>query len=113
MKDYEILLWLKNIQPESDEQQRLLDALERTYYRVTKEPTVDEELEDFLSAYTRESMIDKPSGELYEEYLDYCTDYDLPEVSHAVLTKAASQVHKLKVRVAWISGKSVRVFKKF
>ena len=110
MKDYEIILWLKSVMPESDKQKKSLEAAERAFYKAS-DYFDNEELNDFLEAYDRSDLIGKPSGELYEEYLEYCNDYDLTEVTHSTLTRFVTHKFNLKVVVGKVNNKSVRVYK--
>ncbi len=110
MKDYEIILWLKSLKPESEEQGKAIEAMERAFYKALN-VTPNEDIDDFLEGYEKTDLINKASGELYEEYLEYCTDFDANEVSHSLLTKIVMQKYKLRVVVAKVNKKSVRVFR--
>lgn len=110
MKDYQIVQWLRQLKPESEEQRRAIESAERAFYRSLN-LTPNDDVNDFLEAYDRTDLINKPSGELYEEYLQYCNDFDADEISHSLFTKMVKQKYKLRVIVSKVNKKSVRVFK--
>lgn len=110
MRDYEILLWLQSVVPESDKQKRALESAERAFTNALNF-TIDVGVEDFLSAYERDDLINKASGELYEEYVEYCNDFDVTEVTQNLLTRSVTHKYNLRVVVVYKDKKSIRVFK--
>ncbi len=112
MNDLEILKWLKKAQLESksEKQKKTLEAMERTFYNSTNF-IIEESVEDFLSAFTKEDLINKPSGELYEEYLEYCTDLYDELVTQSLLTRSVGHLFNLRTKPVYIDKKTIRVFK--
>lgn len=110
MKDYEIIQWLRGLKPESEEQRRAIESAERSFYRAL-DFTPNADVDDFLSVYERADLINKPSGELYDEYLEYCNDFDADEISHSAFSKYVMYKFNLKIKVSKVNDKSVRVYK--
>lgn len=110
MKDYEIIMWLKELTPESEEQAKAIRAAENAFYRALKfEP--DSNIREFLEAYDKEQIINKSSSELYEEYLEYCNDFDYTEASHSLFTRTVKFMLDLHIKVIKIDGKATRVYR--
>lgn len=110
MNDLEIIKLIKGIKPESEKQRKALESMERAFYRSINS-IVDESVEDFLSAYDRSDLINKPSAELYDEYLEFCEESELDDVSHTLLSKITMQKFNLRCAVVKLDNKSVRVYR--
>lgn len=101
---------LKRIDPETDLQRKALESAEREFRNVI-EAIVDESIEDFFTGYSKDDIINKPSGDWYNEYLQFCTDFDYEPVSQNQLTKLTQRQYNVNCKVVKINDKSVRVFK--
>ena len=110
MTDIEIIKWFKSIKPKNEKQRKALESAERAFYKALNF-CVDDELDEFLSVYERTDLINKPSGELYDEYLEYCNDFDADEISHSAFSKYVMYKFNLKIKVSKVNDKSVRVYK--
>ena len=110
MKNYEIIQWLRELKPESDEQRKAIEAAEKAFNRALNF-TTNNDVNDFLEAYEKTDLINKPTGELYNEYLEYCNDFESDEISHSLFTRMVIQKYNLRVVVVKVNKKSVRVFK--
>lgn len=110
MKDIDIIKWFKSTKPESEKQRKALESAERAFYKALN-ICVDDELDDFLSVYEKTDLINKPTGELYNEYLEYCNDFESDEISHSLFSKYVMYKFNLKIKVSKVNGKSVRVYK--
>ena len=110
MKDYEIIMILKRIEPENDLQRKALESAEREFRAVT-ENEIDEGIQDYFSAYSKDDVVNKPSFEWYKDYINFCNDFDYIPVSQNQLTKATRREFNVIVKVIKLNGKTIRVFK--
>lgn len=111
MKDYEILLWLMNLKPESEEQRKAIEAAEKAFRNSKKLAQVDKSVEDFLQMYSKEELVNVASGELYNEYFNFCDQFNYIPVSQNMLSRTVNRLFNLKCRPVLIKNKTVRVFK--
>lgn len=110
MNDLEIIKWLRDVKPERAEQKKALEAAERAFYNSIYF-VLDEGVEDFLTMFTKDELRNKPSGDLYEEYVEYGTGQYDEIVTHSVFTKSVGYLFNLRSKVVKIDGKSIRVYK--
>ena len=110
MKDYEIIMWINKLEPESEKQKRAIKAMENAFRSIT-ENKLDEGINDFIGIYTKEEIVNKASGELYDEYFEYCEDFDYTPVSHSAFSKTIMRTFGLVIRPVKVNNKTVRVYK--
>ena len=72
---------LKRIEPENDLQRKALESAEREFRRVT-ENEVDEGIQDYFSAYSKDDIVNKLSKDWYTDYVSFCEDFDYEPVSN-------------------------------
>lgn len=111
MKDYEIILWLSHLVPESEAQAKSIKAMEMAFRDSTGNEYLDEGVADFIQLYDRETIINVPTGELYNEYFDFCVQFDYVPVSQNMLTRIVKKTFKVHVMIKRINDKSTRVFR--
>ena len=111
MKDYEIILMLKNINPENETQKRALELAESAFRSATDNEIEDKDAYEFLDAYSREELINVSSGDLYNEYFNFCEKLDVTPISQNLLTRMAKRKFNLTCRVIRDGEKICRAFK--
>lgn len=110
MKDYEIIMILKRIEPENDLQRKALESAEREF-RIVTENEIDDGVQDYFSVYSRDNVVNKTSGDWYSDYLQFCVDFDYEPVSQIQLTKLTRREFNVNCKVVKINGKSCRIYR--
>ena len=109
MTTYEIYQFINQLEPESEEQAKIIKKLLLTIDKATR-GKINDRTQLFIDTLECDTIFNKEVGEVYKEYCDWCKKCYFTPIERSAFSKRVCESLNMKSKVTKVNGKSKRVY---